>query len=263
MAAAHRAVRELQRWRESLPPYLGTIRPSTLVPAFRRQATALRLAYSHAIIHANRPFLLGHLSNGSGGSTRSSVAECISAARVILETVDGMADEGTLVHAFWWTPYVTFCALAVVYVREIQQSAEGDARSEASWAEVVDLADKCLSHLAKSTSADSPNRRYSVILEELRLEARHQASQCIHRQNDEGRVRAEADGVLGVPLDSQQQLHGTDQSYAGGGIPGQDGDGSLLAMSSLLSGWQTSDWLDLDASVSLQGHLRVQTGVLT
>lgn len=262
MAAAHRAVRDLHRWCESLPPYLGTIRPSTLVPAFRRQATALRLAYSHAIIHANRPFLLGHLSNGSGDSTRSGVAECISAAKVILETVDGMAGEGTLVHAFWWTPYVTFCALAVVYVREIQQSADGDARTEDSWAEVVGLADKGLSHLARSTSADSPNRRYSVILEELRLEARHQATRQRPQRDDEDQIRARTDGLTGEILESQQQLYGTHQSYANREIPDQDRDGSLFAMSSLLSGWQTSDWLDLDASVSY-GNLQVRNGVLT
>lgn len=199
---------------------------------------------------------MGHLSNGSGDSTRSSVAECISAAKVILETVDGMADEGTLVHAFWWTPYVTFCALAVVYVREIQQSAEGDVRLEDSWGEVVDLADKCLSHLTKSTSADSPNRRYSVILEELRLEARQQASQRRLRQNHEDRVGTEAGELASVAWEPQQQSYEVDQSCARGGIPGQDGDGSLFAMSSLLSGWQTSDWLDLDASVSFGGKLR-------
>ena len=250
MAAAHRALRELHNWRESLPPYLGTIRPSTLVPAFRRQATALRLAYSHAIIHANRPFLLGHLSNGSGDSTRSSVAECISAAKVILETVDGMADEGTLVHAFWWTPYVTFCALAVVYVREIQQRAEGEERQEDSWAEVVDLADKCLSHLAMSTSADSPNRRYSVILEELRLEAGHQATRRRPQRDDRDKTVQRPDGVAEGTLETSQQLHGVDQTYTGGELPVQGRDESLFATSSLLSGWQTSDWLDLDASVS-------------
>ena len=244
VAAAHRATRDLHEWRRSLPPYLGPIRPSTLVPSFRRQATALRLAYSHAIIHANRPFLLGHMSDGAGASAAESVRECISAARVILETVDGMAGEGTLFHAFWWTPYVTFCALAVVYVREIQRNTSGEEPGDPSWAELANLADGCLSHLAKATPFNSPNRRYNVILEELRIEARNQRGRTNlsgpeHRvDNDQGEMAT--DGGLHQPLHETDHLNGA--SFA-------QTDDPALGMSSLLDGWQTSDWLDLDSSV--------------
>ncbi|SPO07336.1 related to C6 transcription factor [Cephalotrichum gorgonifer] len=255
VAAAHRAIRDLRQWRKSLPPYLGTVRPSTLVPSFRRQATALRLAYSHAIIHAHRPFLLSNMSNSSGYTAIDSVGECISAAKVVLETVDGMAGEGTLFHAFWWTSYVTFCALAVVYVREIQQNTGGEETRDESWTELVELADACLSHLAKATSVDSPNRRYSVILEELRVEARRQASQPGSNPHTGGRetegnedsMEVTTDGREGVVPEWQQPLYGATQSRVNGGLSGQTGDG-VFAMNNLLDGWQTSDWLDLDSS---------------
>lgn len=247
VAAAHRAIRDLHEWRQSLPPYLGTIRPSTLVPSFRRQATALRLAYSHAIIHATRPFLLGHMSNGSGDSTKDSVRECIAAAKVILETVDGMAGEGTLFHAFWWTPYVTFCALSVVYVREIQRNTSGEEAGDSSWEEMASLADGCLSHLAKATTPSSPNRRYSVILEELRTEARRQRRRATlggpEHQVDGDQGGTASDGAL---TGLQQPFYS--QDHMDGALSAQPGDPDL-GMNNLLDGWQTSDWLDLDSSV--------------
>lgn len=238
---------ELDEWRRSLPPYLGTIRPSTLVPSFRRQATALRLAYSHAIIHANRPFLLGHMSNGPGDSTKDSVYDCIAAAKVILETVDGMAGEGTLFHAFWWTPYVTFTALAVVYVREIQRNTSGEEMRDSSWAEIVDLADSCLSHLAKSTTPNSPNQRYSVILEELRIEARRQPRKATHASLEQPAGEDPREMATdGTTMEFQGSFYG--QDHLNGALSAPAGD-AALGMSSLLDGWQASDWLDLDSSV--------------
>ncbi|KAL1852158.1 hypothetical protein Plec18170_005882 [Paecilomyces lecythidis] len=133
IATARQLRSELREWRSGLPPHLGTVKPSTLVPRFRRQAVALQLAYFHAIIHVNRPFLLGN-------ETEDSVTECINAAKSSLELVDRMAKDNTLFHSFWWTHYVTFCSLAVV------------------------------SHLMRATTG-SPSQRYNIILEELRLEA--------------------------------------------------------------------------------------------
>ncbi|PKS05931.1 hypothetical protein jhhlp_007764 [Lomentospora prolificans] len=258
MAAAHRAGRELHEWRQNLPPYLGTIRPSTLIPSFRRQATALKLAYSHAIIHANRPFLLGQMnSTVTDAAAKDSVTECISAAKVLLETVDSMAGDGSLFHAFWWTHYVTFCAAAVVYVLEIQQKSNGAPAGDKTWAELVDLTDRCLSHLSRGASADSPNRRYSIILEELKFEARNQVAQPTQNQlqalghDDEAQTGNSGDNsvtsgpVLGHHSSSMEHppLNGFSNPHAG--------DNGVI--NSLLEGWQTTDWLDLDSSV---GYLR-------
>lgn len=81
MAAAKEFVAKLEAWRKELPPHLGTIRPQSLIPAFRRQAVALRLAYCHAIMHANRPFLMGNDEESDTASIDESVSDCIKAAR--------------------------------------------------------------------------------------------------------------------------------------------------------------------------------------
>ena len=163
-----------------------------------------------------------------------------------------MAGEGTLFHAFWWTPYVTFCALAVVYVREIQLKTGGEGSGELSWAQLVNLADGCLSHLAKATAPSSPNRRYSVILEELRVEARHQTLPSGDNHppgfapagQEEGRGESATAGLA----ESQRLPFGSIDGQTDGRLFVQ-ADDAAFTMSSLLDGWQTSDWLDLDSSV--------------
>ncbi|KAL1882091.1 hypothetical protein VTK73DRAFT_2500 [Phialemonium thermophilum] len=240
--AAHSAIRQLHQWRDSLPSHLGTVRPSSLIPSFRRQAIALKLAYSHAIIHANRPFLLGHRTRSSGraeemetAAMSDSVEECITAARAALEIVDSMASDGSVFHAFWWTSYVTFCALAVVYVWEIQRL-----------------------RLERGSSVDSPTHRYSIVLEELRTEARRQVSSISAGNGEPSRQGA----GFRLPLDGKDSSgHGGDtlrvrepalsidtpmiqDSFDVHG----DGNESLYEMQNLLDGWQTTDWLDLDSS---------------
>ncbi|KAI8289019.1 hypothetical protein K4K60_009751 [Colletotrichum sp. SAR11_57] len=243
LLAAHRYGRALHEWRESLPHHLGTVRPMSLIPSFRRQNTALKLAYCHAIMHANRPFLLG-TTTSRGDSQPSalddSVEECINAAKTALETVDAMASDGTLFHAFWWTPYVTFCALAVVYVWKIQRVGDDEDKG------LFELADRCQNHLAKATTSDSPSRRYSVILEELREEAK----------GPEARQRGPEQGATSEQAESGQaaDLMQVDDS-SGLGVA-QSGDmGAVFqtqgfeGMTNFLAGWETTDWLDLDSSV--------------
>ncbi|KAJ0160201.1 Activator of stress [Colletotrichum tanaceti] len=243
LMAAHRYGQALHQWRESLPHHLGTVRPMSLIPSFRRQNTALKLAYCHAIMHANRPFLLG-----TGASNRSnrrsalgdSVDECINAAKIALETVDGMASDGTLFHAFWWTPYVTFCALAVVYVWEIQRGRDDGQEG------LFELAERCQNHLTDATAAESPGRRYSVILEELRQEAKsHSAGPSGRDQRPATEQPAERRGGAEPTRLDDAPRHPAPPADMGEVFqqPGFEG------MTSLFSSWETTDWLDLDSSV--------------
>ncbi|OHE91839.1 fungal specific transcription factor domain-containing protein [Colletotrichum orchidophilum] len=236
---AHRYGKALHQWRESLPHHLGTVRPMSLIPSFRRQNTALKLAYCHAIMHANRPFLLG--TGGSRGGQRSplddSIDECITAAKAALETVDGMASDGTLFHAFWWTPYVTFCALAVVYVYEIQRGRQDGERG------LFELADRCQNHLTKATTAESPSRRYSVILEELRQEASFYSEGPSGREKRPIIERADHGGAEPMQLDDSSGAPAPPADM--GEVFQQHG---FEGMTNLLSGWETTDWLDLDSS---------------
>ncbi|GJC78670.1 activator of stress genes 1 [Colletotrichum liriopes] len=241
LMAAHRYGQALHQWRESLPHHLGTVRPMSLIPSFRRQNTALKLAYCHAIMHANRPFLLGTGASKSNqrSALEDSVDECINAAKVALETVDGMASDGTLFHAFWWTPYVTFCALAVVYVWEIQRGRKDGENG------LFELADRCQNHLTEATAAESPGRRYSVILEELRQEAKHHSVGLSARDQRPVTDQADRDGCA-EPMQLDDNSRAPAPPADMGEVFQQQG---FEGMTNLLSSWETTDWLDLDSSV--------------
>ncbi|KAK1624429.1 fungal-specific transcription factor domain-containing protein [Colletotrichum phormii] len=263
VAAAHRLSEKIHEWRASLPPHLGSIRPSMLIPSFRRQATVLKLAYSHAIMHANRLFLLGNLSSGS----ETQILECIGAARTVLETVDGMAAEGPIFHAFWWTQYVTFCALLVTYVWDIQQKRRGirlEGEGKAKHTKLMDLAERCQTHLAHATASNSPSRRYAIILEEFRTEGLGQMSR--QSQMNSQAPRTSAPRPAAPPADAHvaptqgnggnggatMAADGFDFNHAYAAESGtvdmmDQGDAGFLG-SNLLDEWQTTDWLDLDSS---------------
>ncbi|KAL4912760.1 fungal-specific transcription factor domain-containing protein [Aspergillus aurantiobrunneus] len=242
-AAAHRLVRELHAWHSDLPPHLGTVKPSTLIPSFRREATALDLAYLHALIHATRPSLLGSGSNANEPEAPDRVTECLSAAKKTLELVNNMANDDYLFHSFWWTQYVLFCALAVVYVWEIQQNANSSVHQQSSHPSLYDLAESCRVRLLQGNSAAPPSHRYGLILEELRSEAQQQASrhshplpQCPQEQNAPF-CHGNETGLL-----NEAQLAVPPTDFV---VPTSS---ALHTGSSMLDGWQTTDWLDLDSS---------------
>lgn len=251
LAAAHRLGAELREWRASLPPFLGAINPSSLIPSFRRQALALRMSYSHAVMLAHRPFLLKKIARHDEELrqlARESIAECIKAAQSVLETVDRMAKEGRLFHAFWWTHYVCFCALVVVYVWAIQECNNDPTVTERR--KVLDQAERCLIHLAQATATNSPSRKYSIILQELRTEAKRKTARALH----------EAAQTVPAMIDqADAQQHGMNIADDGilpdiAGVQlwqplfGSPVDTSTPGLQSFLDDWQTTDWLDLDSS---------------
>lgn len=245
-AAAYSIVHELHVWRANLPLHLGTIKPSTLIPSFRREATALHLAYSHALIHVNRPFLLGDVvSSEDEPEAKDRIAECISAAKAVLELVNTMAKDTNLLHSFWWTHYVTFCALAVVYIWNIQCKARNDHQleNESSYVKLFDLAEKCRAHLAWTGSPSSPGRRYAAILEELRLEAQRETINNTHTDSGQGMVEGvtQPNSQLNV-FDSSGLAEASFECIASIDRP-------VNTVPSMLDAWQAVDWLDLDASV--------------
>jgi hypothetical protein len=247
--ASHRLGKELHQWKASLPPLLGSVNPSSLIPSFRRQAIALRLSYCHAVMLAHRPFLLKNTFRNSYDMrmlATESLAECISAAQSVLEMVDRMAREGRMFHAFWWTHYVCFCALAIVYVWVIQDSSDVPTTTERY--KLIDEAERCLSHLAQATATNSPSRKYSIILQELRAEAKRKTTRHLQGQTPASRApRVDHSTVAGAANDGRSS--GTDhvqQSWPtlfDGPIDTANPD-----LQSFLDEWQTTDWLHLDSS---------------
>lgn len=244
---------ELETWHENLPPFLSTIKPSTLIRSFRRQAIALKVAYCHAVMHLYRPFLLNHSTSqphsDSGTLRTDAMRHCVMAAQEALRTVDSIAKEGPIFHAFWWTHYVTFCALAVVYVWKIQQDKHQDDIPGIVLERLFELAERCHIHLGQATAMNSPSRRYSVILEELRVEAR--ASNTAVSDTQSTHVDLEQDLGLG-----SNEIHCSlnEPNTIGQQIGSTTGNNLVAPFGDSFVHWQPSDWLDLDAFVS-HGHL--------
>jgi hypothetical protein len=244
-----RLQRELEQWHTSLPPFLSTVKPSSLIRSFRRQSIALRIAYGHAVMHLNRPSLLkpglGDRETYNSIGLHDSVNRCVLAARDVLKIVDGMAKDSALFHAFWWTHYVTFCALSVVYVAEIQTVKLADTALAVDSAEMSNLAEKCRKHLAEATASNSPGRKYSIILEELRIEARERKTNSLHvaahQDPQNGRDVVQTDLV-------QSELSSNHISNALPSDQAMVGMGDLYSYN-VLEDWRATDWLDLDASV--------------
>ena len=113
--------------------------------------------------------------------------------------------------------------------------------------ELMLLVERCQIHLANATATNSPSRRYSIILEELRNEATSQRpiDGRVIGSNTQGNTASFGDApvvdVAALPI--SETFNASDISQAG--YPnGTSGDGCDLFMD-----WQTSDWLELDASV--------------
>lgn len=94
--------------------------------------------------------------------------------------------------AFWFTHYISFCAIATLYVYTIQQSlprsqsADGlDDDTNISTQQSThqrrlvpniqhfEAAEKCQRSIAETTAKTSPFRRYNIILDELKSEVLH------------------------------------------------------------------------------------------
>lgn len=243
--AATKLIQRVHEWHASLPVHLGSIRPFMLIPRYRRQATVLKLAYSHAIMHANRLFLLGNSST----TYESQVNECMEAAKSVLETVDRLAKEGPIFHAFWWTHYVTFCALVVTYVWEIQLRRTRRVIGKQNRAKLMELAERCETHLANATASNSPSRRYAVILEEFRAAATNTSGRSTAAPATENE-QSRASQIPGQPNIIEAPM----PSIAEGVISNELGqvlevDPALSYDTNILDEWNTTDWLDLDSSV--------------
>jgi hypothetical protein len=253
ISAARRLACKLEDWQESLPALLKA-NPKNLIRSFRRQNVALKLAYKHAVMHIYRPFLL----NRSGNRTlpcnddndtqlfrRDSIRLCISAAQDALRTIDALAQEGPLFHAFWWTHYMTFCALSVTYVWNMQKDnfLEGIDKEA-----LLTLAGRCQSHLAQATATNSPSRRYSIILEELGGMSANQNS--MHSRNPRSELQlGEAGGASSAVVD--EAALALSQTFGSGGFAqGALGNNMSVQHQDPFMHWTASDWLDLDASVS-------------
>ncbi|KAL2212598.1 hypothetical protein CC79DRAFT_1347145 [Sarocladium strictum] len=234
--AAQSLSKEIEEWKQQLPAYLVSVPPSMLITSFRRQSVVLKLGYSHAIMHANRPLLLTPI----GRDSKVHVDACLNAARAVFEVVDGLARDGPIFHAFWWTQYVTFCALVVSYTWDIQLKRRGtilSAEEQMKHGRLMSLATKCQNHLAKATARNSPSRRYAVILEEFCSEA-----MCQKRTEPAPLANTTQRPTIPNDLQPDAMMNSSFYSNSDAMLAGDDLGYSLL------DEWNITDWLELDSS---------------
>ncbi len=180
---AQQITAKLKAWKESLPPFLEPekVDPNMLIPIFQCQSTVLRLAYLSALILANRPSLLSNFAdlnrsqNPPSGELDSSLKECIDAALAVVDTVNGFIEQSRMRKPFWFTHYISFCAISSLYVYAIQQSQSG---GQPGWSDIAsnahlqhfEAAERCQRNIYATTAPSSPFRRYNIILDELKKE---------------------------------------------------------------------------------------------
>lgn len=185
---AEQRTAELKGWKDGLPAFLEPTKvdPSILVPIFQRQSTVLTLAYAHALILANRQFLLSNFvdltrpTSSADQRVELRIQECIEAALVVVNTVNNFVENGTLYRTFWFSQYISFCAIETLYVYAIRgyqtqrAAAEQMDTSNATlipkrgYMEYFEAAEECRTLIARKTESNSPSRRYSIILDELK-----------------------------------------------------------------------------------------------
>ncbi|KAI9651249.1 hypothetical protein NHQ30_001287 [Ciborinia camelliae] len=157
LSLADKYSKELGEWRTKLSGFLDAegVDTSLLIPIFQRQRNVLNLSYWHGLILVHRPFLLrdfanlhkrnSHHSRGTSNGTPmdKNVMSCLQAAIEITNIVNHLTDVGQMYHAFW----------AKEYIRYFEAAA------------------RCHSQISSRAKNESLAQRYSVVLEELRLEA--------------------------------------------------------------------------------------------
>jgi hypothetical protein len=192
LVQADRIAANLADWKAHLPLFIGLVPASSLIPKLQRQSITLRLAQAHAVVHANRPFLLSNFANTSKESELPSrivryIHDCITAARSIVDILANFDGNGIPFNSWWFTQYVSFCAVAVIYIYTIQQhqkmistpaasaSAVGTSprhtvNAQAGEKDYFEIAEQCQQRLAAAARDNSPGKRYAIVLEELRQE---------------------------------------------------------------------------------------------
>jgi hypothetical protein len=247
----------LANWKSQLPLFLGSIPASSLRTGFRRQSIIIRLAHAHAIIHAKRPFLLGHYVDpnqppGSGqGQHEGFVHDCIQAAKDVIDALESFEPDDILFRSYWFTQYVAFCAIAALYIYQIfqhQRSRRGSSPGETtedvnsasqSWEkDYFSLSEQWQHRLAAVAIESSPGRKYALVLEELRQE--------IYRRPP----------ISGLNLQSTAETTGTSNMMSEGPLStGRDGsetsfmDDLEIDTTQLFGSWGISGWAQLDLFV--------------
>ncbi|KAI3394096.1 hypothetical protein diail_3220 [Diaporthe ilicicola] len=234
----------LRNWYQEMSEFLDSSRINTslLLPIYQRQRHVLNLAYWHATILTQRPFLLNKFgpvrTSANTSQVEDRVKECLQAALNICDLVDELINARMMFKAFWFTSYYAFCAAVVLYVFSIQQKTSTPAVHDRH----LSVATRCQEQMSMIAEEHSLARRYCLVLDELRKEAiRHSGQprddQAMGAANDADSQQFENLAAEEIALcDGLGQNHLTSDVNDMNGFDASPGS-SLYHM----SGWGTFD----------------------
>ncbi|KAJ5358936.1 uncharacterized protein N7496_011349 [Penicillium cataractarum] len=207
---------QITEWQSKLPPLLGDwVCPSSLISIFRRQLTVIRLARLHAIMFVTRPLLLRDYSQRMNidGPLKQFLRTCIYTVRDTLELVLELVKDNLLFPAFWYTQYIAFTALSIVYIYLIH-SKKGRipyewlfAHDESQELPPIDrmmlynLAEETQYHLGHATEMNALAWRYTVVLKALRLEAMGEENETHVDDVADSQVDSNEEAVATLPME--------------------------------------------------------------
>ncbi|OBT86147.1 hypothetical protein VE02_05768 [Pseudogymnoascus sp. 03VT05] len=170
----------LDDWEQDLPRFLRpTHRTFTGKRMFERQNTVLKLSHAHMRILINRQFLLSNFStlgqvdrpNDDDLEHQKYVRNCVSAACIIIDTVEGFVDDGNLIKGFWFTQYIALCAISTLYIYIIHHRLKPNSLVSPSGKSYFAAAGKCRNYIENLAPEGSHSKRYNTLLTRLRNRA--------------------------------------------------------------------------------------------
>ncbi|KAJ5279978.1 hypothetical protein N7478_005350 [Penicillium angulare] len=257
---------QIAQWQSELPPiFTDTVCPSSLITVFRRQSTVIRLARFHAVMFVTRPLLLWDCSHEPDSAELIQFLQsCVTTARDTLEVVLDLVKDNQLFRAFWYTQYIAFNALSIIYIylihsnkRRIPHSwlfSPGSSTTDAETPTVEQmqlykLAERTQHYLGQATERNALAWRYTLVLEVLKSEYK---SQPHHEPGGE-------EYQLTNRQDQAPEYSALSQSHSLGGEFPVDG---------FMSGQGPVDWETLQASIldpeannDFQGRTSLYTGI--
>ncbi|KAF4467043.1 Glyoxylate reductase [Fusarium albosuccineum] len=164
---------QVEDWKTGLPAFLNPEKVDSrlLLPLFQRQSNLLSLASGHCLILLYRPCLFNDYSRRRDDQeTKANIQKCLDAAMTIVTVIDYMSEAKQFYASSWFSHYQAFCAVVVLYTFTIRSRLDDGS----TWQEYFKAAERCQSLITNIARADSLAQRFSVIMEEYRLEVLRQ-----------------------------------------------------------------------------------------
>lgn len=257
-AAVQEISQELGDWRAELSRFLDVdiVSTSLFLPIFQRQRNVLNMTYWHAIILTHRPYILRSYAHHSQPNQKDAnclhhdqnLKKCLDAAMMTVNTISEITESRQLFRAFWVclsipllnhangiqnTAYFAFGATIMLYIYVIQECAS----SPEIYSDYFAAASRCQSHISAIAEKGSLSERYSLVLEELRVEALRQTKRMHPRKPVQRNISSQqTEGVQSIfgPVDENPATVATSTDLTDHVM---DLNGNIPGLCSDYSGW--------------------------